>query len=88
MPVFKVGVHGTLGMIGRILNAFDDARFERLIVLGKFLNALVRRIGDGRESLGVSGLPGAPRAHLPQIIAQFVQLGSFVATWSLHHQSS
>jgi len=35
MPVFKVSVHGTLGMIGSVLYAFDDARFERLIVLGK-----------------------------------------------------
>jgi len=72
MPIFQMSVHRPLRMISRILDAFDNARFERLIVLGKLLNALVRRIRDRRELLAISGLAGAIGADLPWIIAQFV----------------
>ena len=57
----------TLRMIGCIFDAFDDLRFQRLIAIGKFLDALIRRIRDRRKLLSIPRLPGAIGADLSRI---------------------
>jgi hypothetical protein len=83
--IFEVSVNGALGMIGCILNAFDDTGFERLIAVGEFLHAHIRRVGDGREALTVSGLSGTIGTDLPGVTAQIIRLCLFVATCSVHY---
>jgi hypothetical protein len=45
---------GALWMIGRIFDAVDSSRFDRLITFGKFLDALIRRIRNRREPLAIA----------------------------------
>ena len=55
--------------LGMILDPIDNACFDCLIAIGKFLDALIRCIGDRGESLGISRLPGATGADLSRIVS-------------------
>jgi hypothetical protein len=68
-----------------IFDAIDNASFQCLIVLGKFLNALVASVRNRRKTLTVSGLACALWADLPGIIPEFVRSRLLIATRFVHH---
>ncbi len=64
---------GALGMVSRVLDAFDDLGFVSLIGGGEFLDAFRRGFAGGWQALGVAGLPCALRADLSGVGAMFVR---------------
>lgn len=102
MAVFFVGVGRTFRVVGRILHALDRCRFQGLVGVGEFFHRFFVGIGNFRETLRPSALPGAQLSNLSRIFSQFVQLSlkialplgcSFVSSSSLvfvciriHHQ--
>src|ERR1700688_1050176 len=77
-PVFFMRMHGTLRMVGSILEALNPCGFQGWVGFGKFLYAFVIGVLNGRKPLSVSRLPGAVRSNFPRIRSQFVRC-SFVS---------
>jgi hypothetical protein len=71
-PIVEASVDGMFRVIGGVLDAFDDAGFEGLVGVGKFLDAL---IGDVGGEVGAWGKPlrvfGLSRAIRPTCPGSF-----------------
>jgi len=78
-------MHRTLRVIGRIFDPLNNAGFQCLIVVGKFLDALVAGVRNRRKPLIVTRLACALWSNLPGIIPELVRSRLFIATRSVHH---
>ena len=73
--VILLGMHGSLGMVGRILDTGDDIGLIRLPGLGQFLDALIALVCNGRQSLRIPRLSATVGSALAGIVTELIQLG-------------
>lgn len=67
-------------MIGRIFATFNGGSLQRLIGIGKFCNAFLRRIFNLRKLLQISGLSRAVWPDLDASASQIVESCRITAT--------
>jgi hypothetical protein len=79
-PIFDVSMYRAFGMISCIFATLNGGSFQRLIGVGKFCHAFLRRIFNLRKLLQISGLSGAVWPDLVASASQIVESRLIIAT--------
>jgi hypothetical protein len=84
---FFVRARRTLRMVGCVLHAFCDRRFDGLIVSGELFHAGPVFAFNLRQPLEIAGLARAVWSHLGRIIPYFIR-SNFIVKLSIFASSS